>query len=42
MPEQALTRLHAVARSYRSLESRARFLPESWFYLERGLSRGFR
>jgi hypothetical protein len=35
-PEQALSRLYAVARSYRALQTRARILPESWFYLERG------
>lgn len=35
-PEQALARLHTVARSYRRLGTGARLLPESWFYLERG------
>jgi hypothetical protein len=36
VPEQALSRLYAVARSYRTLDTRARLLPEGWFYLERG------
>lgn len=36
MPEQALSRLYAVARSYRTLEKRGPLLPEGWFYLERG------
>jgi hypothetical protein len=40
-PEQALARLYAVARSYRPLGRRGRFLPESWFYLERGAITGF-
>jgi hypothetical protein len=40
-PEQALTRLYAVARSYRSSEARVHLLPESWFYLERGAITGF-
>jgi hypothetical protein len=39
-PEQALVRLYAVTRSYRPIEARARFLPESWFYLERGAITG--
>jgi len=40
-PEQALARLYAVARSYRPIEKRGSFLPESWFYLERGAITGF-
>lgn len=35
-PDLALARLYTVARSYRTIDSRARLLPESWFYLERG------
>jgi Tle cognate immunity protein 4 C-terminal domain len=35
-PEQALSRLYVVARSYRTLEKRGPLLPEGWFYLERG------
>ncbi len=35
MPEQALCRLHTVARSYRVLQPGSS-RPESWFYLERG------
>lgn len=41
VPEQALARLYAVARSYRPVEARARSLPDSWFYLERGAIMGF-
>jgi len=35
-PEQALSRLETVARSYRALEPQAHRPPEGWFYLERG------